>query len=294
MTEARPRRSVLYMPGLNARAHAKGREIDCDAVVFDLEDSAPPECKAEAREQVVATLKEGGFGHRERVIRINPAGSEWFEDDLAAAVRSSPDAILVTKVSSPDAVIQADRHLRGHPSAADIKLWAMIETPLGILEVDNIAGVVRERGGRRLTGLVLGTNDLAKETHVRGGGDRLPMILWMSRAVLAARVAGLFLLDGVYNDFSDAEGLEAECVQGRDFGMDGKTLIHPSQVEIANRVFAPSAEEVEEARAIVAAFADPKNARSGVISFNGRMVERLHAESARRVLALDEAIAARG
>lgn len=224
MADARPRRSVLYMPGLNARAHAKGRELDCDAVVFDLEDSAPPELKAEAREQVVATLKEGGFGHRERIIRINPSGSDWFEDDLAAAVRGTPDAILVTKVSSPDAVIQADRHLRGHPSAADIKLWAMIETPLGILEIDNIAGAVRERSGRRLTGLVLGTNDLAKETHVRQVPDRAPMMLWIQRAVLAARVADLFILDGVYNNFSDPDGFEAECCQGRDFG-DRKSVV---------------------------------------------------------------------
>lgn len=294
MADARPRRSVLYMPGLNARAHAKGRELDCDAVVFDLEDSAPPDLKAEAREQVVETLKQGGFGHRERVIRINPSGSDWFEDDLAAAVRAAPDAILVTKVSSPDAVIQADRHLRGHPSAANIKLWAMIETPLGVLEVDNIAGVVRERSGRRLTGLVLGTNDLAKEAHIRQVPDRAPMMLWIQRAVLAARVAGLFILDGVYNNFSDSEGFEAECRQGRDFGMDGKTLIHPSQIEATNRIFAPAPEEVTEAREILAAFADPKNARSGVLNLHGRMIERLHTEEAQRILDLHEAILARG
>jgi citrate lyase subunit beta/citryl-CoA lyase len=290
MPEVRPRRSVLYMPGSNPRAHEKGRSLAVDAIILDLEDAVAPEAKVSAREQVVETVQKGGFGQREVAIRVNAAGTEWFERDLTTVVRAQPNAVLVTKVESPEQVFAAERQLRGRPETAGIDIWAMIETPIGVLNAAAIAGFARTEDGHRLRGFVLGTNDLINDTGIKPGHDRAPLLPWLSRVVLAARSSGLFVLDGVHNVFDDAEGFEAECRQGRAFGMDGKTIIHPNQIATANRIFAPEPEEVAEAKSIIEAFERPENLNRGAIALNGRMVERLHARAAARLIALDEAI----
>ncbi len=289
----RPRRSVLYVPGGNARMQEKARGVAADSVVIDLEDSVAPEAKPEARALTAATVRAGGFGAREVAIRINPPGSAWFDEDLSAAAGAAPDAILITKVQTSEDILGAEARLDGLGTPEKVALWAMIETPRGILDARAIADLAATGKSRRLAGFVLGTNDIAKETRARPGRDRAPLAPVLVMAVLAARAANLFVLDGVYNDFSDAAGFEAECVQGRDFGMDGKTLIHPSQIDIANRVFSPSAEEIAEARAIIDAFARPENAGKGAIRLDGRMVELLHADIAARTLAIAASIEGR-
>jgi citrate lyase subunit beta/citryl-CoA lyase len=287
MTQPRPRRSALYMPGSNPRALAKAKTLPADAVILDLEDSVAPEAKAQAREQVAAAVREGGFGRREVVIRTNALSTEWGRDDFAAALAAKPDAILLPKVGSPEEIAEAERMLGGSPT----KIWAMIETPAAILRIDAIAGAARG-GASPFSCMILGTNDLAKETRARLVPGRAPMLPWLTLVLAAGRAHGLDVLDGVYNDLKDAEGFRAECEQGRDLGMDGKTLIHPDQIATANDIFAPPPSEVEAARAIIAAFALPENKGRGVISLNGRMVERLHAEMAERTVALAEAIEA--
>jgi citrate lyase subunit beta/citryl-CoA lyase len=294
MPETRPRRSVLYIPGSNARAQEKAKSLAVDAIVFDLEDSVADEVKQKAREQVIDVIRKGGFGHREIVIRVNAARTEFFEDDMAAAVRARPDAVLLSKVESTAEIFAAERHLRGRPETHGIALWAMVETARGLIDIAQIAASARKPEGQRLRGLVLGTNDIVRETAVKAGGDRTPVLPWLSMAVLAARAEKLFVLDGVYNDFNDAKGFEAECAQGRALGMDGKTIIHPNQVEAANRLFAPTEAEVAEAREIMQAFENPANKDKGVLSINGRMVERLHAKIAERTLKLADLIAAQG
>ena len=292
MQDPRPRRSVLYIPASNTRALAKGRTLPVDAVVFDLEDSVAPEVKPQARDQIVDVIREGGFGHREVVLRVNAARTEFFEDDMTAAVNARPDAVLLSKVESVAEIFAAERHLRGRPETHGIALWAMVETARGLLDIAEIAASVRTPEGHRLRGLVLGTNDIVRETMVKAGPDRAPVTPWLSMAVLAARAEKLFVLDGIYNNFSDIAGFEAECAQGRALGMDGKTIIHPNQVEAANRMFGPTAEEIAEARAIIEAFERPENRERGVIALNGEMVERLHEEVARRTIALADQIAA--
>ena len=292
MADTRPRRSVLYIPGSNLRAQEKGRTLPVDAVVFDLEDSVAHEVKPQARDQVIETIRNGGFGHREVAMRVNAARTEFFEDDMAAAVAARPDAVLLSKVESTAEIFAAERHLRGRPETQGIALWAMVETARGLLDIAEIAASVRKPEGHRLRGLVLGTNDIVRETCVKAGGDRAPVVPWLSMAVLAARAEGLFILDGVYNNFSDVKGFAAECAQGRALGMNGKTIIHPSQIEAANRLFAPTPEEVAEARAIIAEFAKPENRERGVIAMNGKMVERLHATVAARTLELVDLIEA--
>ena len=287
MTQPRPRRSALYMPGSNPRALAKAKTLPADAVILDLEDSVAPEAKAQAREQVAAAVREGGFGRREVVIRTNALSTEWGRDDVAAALAAKPDAILLPKVGSPEEIAEAERMLAGAPT----KIWAMIETPAAILRIDAIAAAARG-GASPFSCMILGTNDLAKETRARMVPGRAPMLPWLTLVLAAGRAHGLDVLDGVYNDLKDAEGFRAECEQGRDLGMDGKTLIHPDQIATANEIFAPPPSEVETARAIIAAFALPENKGRGVISLNGRMVERLHAEMAERTVALAEAIEA--
>jgi citrate lyase subunit beta/citryl-CoA lyase len=294
MSETRPRRSVLYIPGSNARAQEKAKGLAVDSIVFDLEDSVFDETKPQAREQVIATIGAGGYGAREVVMRVNAARTEFFEDDMTAAVKAKPDAVLLSKVESTAEIFAAERHLRGRPETQGIALWAMVETARGLLDIAEIAASVRKPEGHRLRGLVLGTNDIVRETAVKGGGDRTPVLSWLSMAVLAARAEKLFVLDGVYNDFQDVKGFEAECAQARALGMDGKTIIHPNQVDAANRLFAPTPEEVAEAREIIAAFSQPENAKRSVIAINGRMVERLHARMAERTLSLHDMIAARG
>jgi citrate lyase subunit beta/citryl-CoA lyase len=289
MTMIRPRRSVLYMPGSNARALEKARDIAADALILDLEDAVAPEAKAMARDQVCAVVKAGGYGRRELVIRTNGLDTPWFAEDLAAAAEAGPDAILVPKISSPEMVLEIGARLHGLWAAAGIRLWAMIETPQAIIDVAAIARAARDPASR-LACFVMGTNDLAKETRARLVPGRAPMLSWMTSAILAARAHGVDILDGVYNDFRDEAGFLAECEQARDLGYDGKTLIHPGQVAAANTVFAPDAAELARARAVIAAFELPENADKGAIQLDGRMVERMHAEMAQRVVALSDAI----
>jgi citrate lyase subunit beta/citryl-CoA lyase len=290
MTPIRPRRSVLYMPGSNARAIEKARTLAADAVILDLEDAVAPDAKAAARDQVAAAVRAGGFGSREVVIRVNGLDTPWGHEDLAAAAEAAPDAILIPKVQDPEMIAAAELALQTARSPETIRIWAMIETPLAILRAEAIAASARHELAR-LTCFVLGTNDLAKETRARLMPGRAPMLSWLATAIAAGRAHGIDVLDGVYNDLSDEAGFRAECEQGRDFGFDGKTLIHPNQIAGANEIFAPSAAEVESARAIIAEFAKPENAERGVVSLGGRMVERMHAEMASRTVALAEAIA---
>jgi citrate lyase subunit beta / citryl-CoA lyase len=287
----RPRRSVLYMPGSNARAMEKARELAADAVIFDLEDAVAPDAKATARALIVEALKKGGFGHREVLVRINGLDTAWWRDDLAVAA-AGPDAVLVPKISTPEQLRDVAKHLVGVRADAKVRLWAMMETPLAMLNAREIAAAALEPGSR-LAGFVMGTNDLAKDTRARILPGRAPMLPWLTTCVAAARAYGLDILDGVYNELGNAEGFAAECAQARDLGFDGKTLIHPSQIEPCNAAYAPAEAEVAQARKIVAAFAEPENAGKGVITVDGRMVELLHAEIARRTVALSEAIAAR-
>ncbi len=287
MTVIRPRRSALYMPGSNARALDKAKTLPADALILDLEDSVAPDLKAAARGQACAAVAGGGYGGRELVIRINALDTPWGEADLAAAVAAAPDAILVPKVSSAVGL-----RLRKLGAAERTRVWAMIETPQAILDAGSIASAAHDVD-TRLSCLVMGTNDLAKDTRARLLPGRAAMLPWLMTALAAARSSGIDILDGVYNSLSDEAGFRAECEQGRDCGFDGKTLIHPGQIAAANDIFAPSAQEVENARAILAAFDRPENRPKGAISLDGRMVERLHADMARRTVALAEAIAER-
>ena len=288
----RPRRSVLYMPGANARAMEKARTLPCDAVILDLEDAVAPGAKETARGQVMAAVVAGGFGGREVIVRINGLDTAWWRDDLAAAAKAHPDGILVPKVSKPAHLHTiADRLL---DIAADhkIKVWAMIETPLAIINAAEIAATARD-AETRLAGFVMGTNDLAKETRAKLLHGRAPMVPWLATAVLAAHAYGIDILDGVYNDIADEEGFRRECGQGRDMGFDGKTLIHPNQIAPCNVAFSPSEVEIAQARKIIAAFELPENQAKGVVQLDGRMVERMHADMARRTVAIADAIAAR-
>lgn len=289
MTTIRPRRSALYMPGSNARALEKAREIAADILILDLEDAVAPESKAGAREQVCTAVKAGGYGRRELVIRTNGVETEWFDADLSAAVAARPDAILVPKVSSPETLHRIGARLTDLGAPQSIRVWAMIETPLAILNAESIAAAGGDPA-TRLACFVMGLNDLAKESRARFVPGRQTMLPWLATALLAARAHGLDILDAVYNDIKDEAGFAAECGQGRDLGFDGKTLIHPSQVDPANRTFAPDPAEVERARAIIAAFEKPENAGKGAIQLDGRMVELLHAQMAKRTVALADAI----
>ena len=288
----RPRRSVLYMPGSNARALEKAKTLGVDGVILDLEDAVAPDAKAAARAQVVAAVKAGGFGAREVFIRLNGIDTPWFAEDLDAALAAAPDAILVPKISTPDQPARIGALMLGRQASARTRLWAMIETPTAIFNVREIARMATD-SDTRLSGFVLGTNDLAKETRARILPGRAPMLPWLATCLLAAREFGIDVLDGVFNDIGDAPGFAAECAQARDLGFDGKTLIHPSQIEPCNAAFSPSADEVAQARKMIAAFDLPENRDKGVVQIEGRMVERMHAEMARRTVAIAEAIAAR-
>lgn len=284
----KPRRSILYMPGSNARAIEKAKTLPADALILDLEDAVAPEAKEAARAQVCAAVKAGGFGRREVVIRINGFATPYGADDFAAALEAKPDAILLPKVESPEALDHVRKQAR---SDCKIALWAMIETPLAIINLKDIARVAAS-AELPLSCFVLGTNDLVKATRVRPGADRLPLLPWLSLVVAAARAFDVTVVDGVYNALTDEAGFRAECVQGRALGMDGKTLIHPSQIAICNEVFSPTDEEIAAARRIVETFALPENRGKGAISLDGRMVELLHVDIARQTLAMAEIIAA--
>jgi citrate lyase subunit beta / citryl-CoA lyase len=289
----RPRRSVLYMPGSNARAIEKARSLSADALILDLEDAVAPDAKAAARQQVCEAVRAGGFGRREIFVRINAPDTPWGGDDLAAAAAAAPDAILLPKVSAPEDLAAITAKLGALRADPKIRIWAMMETPLAILNAKDIAATARE-ASTRLSGFVMGTNDLAKDTRAKILPGRAPMLPWLMTCIAAARSFGLDIVDGVYNDIGDAQGLARECAEARDLGFDGKTLIHPSQIEPCNAAFSPTEEEVASARKIIAAFELPENSGKGVVRIDGRMVERLHAEMARRTLAIAEAIAAMG
>jgi len=279
----RPRRSVLYMPGSNARALEKAQSLPADALILDLEDAVAPDAKELARQQVAAAVKAKGFGKREVAIRVNALSTPWGAADLAAAADAGPDAILVPKISAASELAEIEARLGG----AKVAVWAMVETPLAILNIASIAAA-----GGRLSCFVMGTNDLIKEFRGKHTQDRQNLSAALGLSVAAARAHGLAVIDGVYNDIKNAEGFADSCRQGLSYGFDGKTLIHPSQIEPCNAIFAPSAEEVAAAREIIAAFELPENKGKGAIALNGRMVELLHAEIARQTVALADAIAA--
>jgi citrate lyase subunit beta/citryl-CoA lyase len=282
---ARPRRSALYLPASNARAVDKARTLPCDVVILDLEDAVAPEAKSEAREAAVAAVRAGGFGRRELVIRTNGLDTPWGAEDLAAASQAAPDAVLAPKVSSAQDLAAARTALAGGPP-----LWAMIETCAAIFRLPEIAAA---SGDARVETWVIGTNDLAKEMRCPQTVEREPLLTALSLSLMAARAQGLAILDGVFNEIGDLDGLARQCAQGAAYGFDGKTLIHPGQVETANRAFTPAADAVAWARTIVAAFADPGNAGKGVLKVDGKMVERLHHAEALRLLAVADAIAER-
>src|ERR1700682_228191 len=291
-TAIRPRRSALYMPASNARALEKERTLPADVIILDLEDAVAPDAKKIAREQAAAAIKAKGFGPREVVLRTNGLDTAWIDDDLAAAVAAGPDAVLVPKISSPEEVAFVAHKLADLKAPPNLAVWAMIETPLGVLDANFIAAAGRDPK-MRLAVLVLGTNDIAKETRARIVPGRLPMLAALSTVILAARAHGLDVLDGVFNDIQDAAGFARECEDGRNLGFDGKTLIHPSQVEPCNAAYLPAEAEGAPGKKNCAALLQADNAGKGVITVDGRMVELLHAEIARRTATLHEAIVAR-
>jgi citrate lyase subunit beta/citryl-CoA lyase len=286
----RPRRSVLYMPGSNARALEKARELPADALILDLEDAVAPEAKAQARAAIVKAVQAGGFGDREVLIRINGLDTRWWVEDLDAVALAKPDAVLVPKISHSGQLQDLAARIVDMGTDPRVRVWAMMETPLAMLNVGDIAAAALD-SETRLAGFVMGTNDLAKDTRAKIVPGRAPMLPWLMSCVAAARAYGLDILDGVYNDLGNAEGFAAECRQANDLGFDGKTLIHPRQIEPCNEAFSPSAEEIAVARKMIAAFELPENRDKGVVQIDGRMVERLHAEMAQRTVAIADAIA---
>ncbi len=284
MSEFRPRRSVLYMPSSNERALEKAKTIACDALILDLEDAVAPEAKPEARRNAAAAVTSGEYGDRELTIRVNSIGTEWHDEDIRAAAQAGPHGIVVPKVNSADEVRSLVAAIESAGAPEHTRLWAMVETPEAIFNVRELAAA-----SPRLAVLVMGTNDLVKETYSEHVPGRAPLLAALSLSLLAARAAGIAILDGVYNDVKNLDGFLDECEQGRQFGFDGKTLIHPGQVEGANAAFAPSEQAVEDARGLIAAW-DARE--TGVVTYNGRMVENLHVESAQRTLSIRAAIGA--
>jgi len=284
------KRSVLAMPGSNARALEKGKTLKADVLMFELEDGVAESAKVLAREQVASAVKGGGYGQRQLAVRVNARGSEWYKGDIAAIAAAAPDAIVIPKINSREDVLKAAADLIAAGSPARTRLWAMIETPRAILDIEKIASAADDSASR-LEVLVLGPNDIAKSTRARLTPGRPALLSWLSAGVLAARVHGIEIIDGIYNDFNDEAGLRREAEQGRDLGMDGKMLIHPSQIGPINEIFAPSETEVALARKILAIFDAPENADKGVVQIDGQMIERLHLGVARRTLALVDAAA---
>ena len=289
----RPRRSPLFMPGSNARALEKARNLPADVIILDLEDSVAPDAKGLARDQVAQAISAKGFGKREVWIRTNSLDSAWWVDDSAMAGQAKPDGILVPKVSSVEDLETIGDRLAAIHADPSIKVWAMIETARAVLDADQLAAASRDPK-TRLAGFVFGPNDIARETRIRMMPGRAAMIPMMTHCILATRAYGLEIFDGPYSDFSNVDGFGQECAQGRDLGFDGKTLIHPGQIEACNAIFTPPDGEIAQARKIIAAFDLPENAARGAIRLDGQMVERLHAEMARRTIAIADAIAAMG
>ena len=284
---ARPFRSVLYIPGSKERALQKAKTLSSDAIIFDLEDSVAPAEKASAREVLAEALSGGGYGPRSGMVRINGFESDWTADDLAVIGATEPEAVLLPKVNTAADIQRLEAMLDAMPETAKTRIWAMMETCEGVLNALEIASA-----SPRMAGFILGTNDLAKELMARPAEGRAPLIASLSMCLLAARARGLVCVDGVYNKFKDTEGLRAECVQGRDMGFDGKTLIHPAQLDIANEVFAPGEAELELARRQIAAFEEAEAAGQGVAVVDGKIVENLHVETATKLINRAEAIAA--
>jgi citrate lyase subunit beta/citryl-CoA lyase len=277
---------MLAMPGSNARALEKGKTLAADVLMFELEDGVAESAKEMARDLVVSAVKGGGYGQREVIVRVNTFDSPWYAADIAAVAPAGPDAIVIPKANSREDILRAARDMAAAGAPAHTAIWAMIETPRAIFDIEKIASAASEAP---LAAMVLGPNDIAKSTRARLTPGRPALLSWLSAAVLAARLHGVDIIDGIYNDFNDLDGLRREAEQGRDLGMDGKMLIHPSQIAVVNEVFAPSAAEVAFARKIVEIFDAPENAAVGVAQIDGRMVERLHLDGARRTLALAEA-----
>jgi citrate lyase subunit beta/citryl-CoA lyase len=285
-----PRRSFLFMPGSNARALEKAKTLAADGFILDLEDAVAPDSKAAARQQIADAVTSRGYGRREVLVRINGLDTSWWLEDVGMVARVHPDGIVIPKVQSPDQLKAIADRLGDINADHAIRVWAMIETPLGVLHAEDIAAQARDFE-MRLQGFIIGPNDIARETRMRMVKGRAPMLPALSNCVLAARAHGIDILDGVYNDFSDADGFARECAQAREMGFDGKTLIHPSQIEACNAAFTPAADEVARARDILAAFEKPENAGRGAIRLNGQMVERLHMEMAKRTVAIADVIA---
>lgn len=285
---SRLKRSVLAMPGSNARALEKGKSLAADVLMFELEDGVAETAKTMAREQVAAAVKGGGYGERQIVVRVNARGSEWYKPDVAAIAPMGPAAIVIPKVNSRDDVLKTAADIVAAGAPLRTRLWAMIETPRAIFDIEKIASAADDPASR-LEVLVLGPNDIAKSTRARLTPGRPALLSWLSAGVLAARVHGIEIIDGIYNDFNDEAGLRREAEQGRDLGFDGKMLIHPAQIGPVNEIFAPTPAEIDFARRIIAIFDDPENADKGVVQIDGQMVERLHLDIARRTLAIVDA-----
>jgi citrate lyase subunit beta/citryl-CoA lyase len=283
----RPRRSVLYMPGANERALEKAAGLPADALILDLEDAVAPDAKATARDRVCEAATSGRYGRREVAIRVNGIGTPWHDDDLRAVAAAGPAAVVVPKVDSAEAVHAIEKGLEAGGAPERTVIWAMLETPAAMLHADEVCAA-----SERLAVLVMGTNDLAKELQAEHVPGRQPLLAGLGLSLLAARATGKVIVDGVYNDIKDAAGFEAECLQGRQMGFDGKTLIHPSQLEPCNRVFAPTEAEVDRSQRIIEAFEQAEAEGRGVVTVDGRMIENLHVEQARRTLAVTAAIAA--
>lgn len=286
----RPRRSALYIPGSNARALDKGRSVAADVLILDLEDAVSVEAKDMARAAVGAAVGVHAYGKREVVVRVNGLETPWIARDIAAIVASMPDAVLIPKISKPEDIRRARAALHAAQAPEGLALWAMLETPLAVLNAGAIAATAASNSGVPLDALVIGTNDLMRETGMRSVPGRAPLVPALVQCVLAARAYGIAVLDGTFNDLNNWDGFRAECQQGRDLGMDGKTLIHPRQVPIANDAFAPTADEVIWAEKVLAAFSKPENANRAVISVEGKMVERLHERMALQVIETATAI----
>lgn len=281
----RPRRSVLYMPGSNERALEKGKSLAADGLILDLEDAVTPSLKADARVRVIDAIDNGGYGMREVLVRANGLQTEWGFEDIVAIAASKADGILLPKVESADAIRMCEQIMYDNGAHDHMRIWCMIETPRGVLNAERMAAA-----SRRMGGFVMGTSDLAKDVHAAHTRDRLPMLYSLGHCLLVARAYGLAILDGVHLDLSDSDGFVHSCEQGMELGFDGKTLIHPKTIDQANRVFAPQATALDWAQRIIDAFAEAQGKGEGVVVVDGKLVENLHVEEAKRLVALGEAI----